>query len=108
MFEKLKKLGSSKVVKRVGAALMAMLCMVPMGVVAFAADPATPYADTADGMVNAAKDLFGNVTDVINMTTIAKVLGIGISACVLLFLGWWGIRKLIGVIRKALNGRLSV
>lgn len=105
----LEKVRNSKAIKRIMAVVMAICCMVPLGVVAFA-DDTTPktYADTADGMVNAAKDLFGNVTDVISMTNIAKVLGIGLSAGVLLFLGWWGVRKLIGVIRKALNGRLSV
>ena len=104
----LEKVRNSKAIKRIFALVMAFCCMVPLGVVAFAEDPAPVYADTADGMVNAAKDLFGNVTGVVNMTNIAKVLGIGLSAGVLLFLGWWGVRKLIGVIRKALNGRLSV
>lgn len=104
MFEKVR---NSKAIKRIMALVMAVFCMVPLGVVAFAEDPPV-YADTADGMVKAASDLFGNVTDVISMTNIAKVLGIGLSAGVLLFLGWWGVRKLIGVIRKALNGRLSV
>lgn len=104
----LEKVRNSKAIKRIMALVMAMFCMVPLGVVAFADDPAAVYADTADGMVNAARDLFGNVTGVVNMTNIAKVLGIGLSAGVLLFLGWWGVRKLISVIRKALNGRLSV
>lgn len=48
------------------------------------------------------------LTSSINPGVIAGVIGIVLAACVALFLTWFGIRKLIGAITRALRGRLSV
>lgn len=48
------------------------------------------------------------LTTSINPGTIAGVIGLVLAACVALYLTWFGLRKLIGAITRALKGRLSV
>lgn len=48
------------------------------------------------------------LTGQINPGVIAGVIGIVIGTCIALYLTWFGIRKLIGAITRALKGRLSV
>lgn len=48
------------------------------------------------------------LTSSINPGTIAAVIGLVLGACVALYLTWFGLRKLIGAITRALKGRLSV
>lgn len=48
------------------------------------------------------------LTTSINPGTIATVIGLVLGACVALYLTWFGLRKLIGAITRALKGRLSV
>lgn len=48
------------------------------------------------------------LTTSINPGTIAGVIGLVLGACVALYLTWFGLRKLIGAITRALKGRLSV
>lgn len=48
------------------------------------------------------------LTSSISPATIVAVIGIVLGSCVALYLTWFGIRKLISSVTKALKGRLSV
>ena len=48
------------------------------------------------------------LTSAINPATVAAVIGVVLGSCVALFLTWFGIRKIVGAITRALKGRLSV
>lgn len=48
------------------------------------------------------------LTTSINPGTVASVIGLVLGGCVALYLTWFGLRKLIGAITRALKGRLSV
>lgn len=49
-----------------------------------------------------------SLTEVINIGNIAIVIGSVLGAAVLLYFGWFGIRKLISVVTNAAKGRLKV
>lgn len=44
----------------------------------------------------------------ISPTDIAKIIGIVLAAGIALYLTWFGIRKLISVVKNAMKGRLKV
>lgn len=48
------------------------------------------------------------LTSQINPGVIASVLGLVLGAGIALFLTWFGIRKLISVVKNALKGKLKV
>lgn len=48
------------------------------------------------------------LTSNISPSTVATIIGVVLGSGVALYLTWFGIRKLISVITKALRGRLSV
>ena len=48
------------------------------------------------------------LTSSISPATVVSVIGIVLGSCVALYLTWFGIRKLIGAVKGALKGRLSV
>lgn len=48
------------------------------------------------------------LTETITIGNIATILGTVIGAAVVLYLGWFGIRKLISVVTNAAKGRLKV
>lgn len=48
------------------------------------------------------------LTSSINPVTIASVIGLVLGACVVLYLTWFGIRKIISAVKGALRGKLSV
>lgn len=98
---------------RAGKILSVLMSVLALGscfmLTAFAADgDATVVQMTPDQSIDAAKGLFAEVTGTLNFANIAKVLSIGIGAAIGIWLAWWGIRKLIKVITKALNGKLSL
>lgn len=49
-----------------------------------------------------------SLTTSINPGVIASVIGLVLGGCIALYLTWFGIRKLIGAVTRALKGRLSV
>lgn len=49
-----------------------------------------------------------SLTEVINIGNIAAVLGTVLGAAIVLYFGWFGIRKLISVVTNAAKGRLKV
>lgn len=50
----------------------------------------------------------GALTETISIANIATILGTVLGASVVLYLGWFGIRKLISVVTNAAKGRLKV
>ena len=78
---------------------------------AFSATAAAAFTALADGTneaVSAAQSLMSNVTSTLNITNIVAILGAGLTAVVTLYLAWWGAKKLIKMVQRALNGRLSI
>ena len=68
----------------------------------------TALADGTNEAVSAAQSLMGNVTSTLNITNIVAIVGAGLTAVVTLYLAWWGAKKLIKMVQRALNGRLSI
>ena len=66
------------------------------------------FADGTNEAVSAAQSLMGNVTSTLNITNIVAILGAGLGAVVGLYLAWWGAKKLIKMVQRALNGKLSI
>ena len=61
-----------------------------------------------NAVTTAITDVGTTLTTSINPGVIAGVIGAVLGSCVALYLTWFGIRKLIGAITRALKGRLSV
>jgi len=63
-------------------------------------------------MENSVTEALGTVstalTTQINPATVASVIGLVLGAGIALFLTWFGIRKLISVVKNALRGKLKV
>lgn len=76
--------------------------MAISAVSAFAADPGT--VDVAAELAPAIKP----VQDLFTFSNVVKVLGIVIGGCALMFLLWWGLRKIVKMVKNGLKGKLSV
>ena len=59
-------------------------------------------------ITDALSSVSSTLTSSINPGTIASVIGLVLAGGIALYLTWFGIRKLISVVTKALKGRLSV
>ncbi len=82
-------------------AVMATSC-----VTAFAAEGDTPSSAEA---VSAAKQVLDSVTAVLNITNVAAILAACMGSATLLFLAWWGVRKVTKVTVNAFaRGKLSI
>lgn len=65
--------------------------------------------DNAAAGVQAAKDMMKIVTTEINIGNIVSIIGSGLGIAAATWLAWWGIRKLIKVVKNAVaKGKLSV
>lgn len=71
----------------------------------FAADPVSV---SEPSYAEAAKQVFDSVHGVLNFQNILAILGVALGACATLFLLWWGIRKVVKLIKNGLNGKLKV
>lgn len=102
----MKKLSSSKFKKILAIAGIVMIigCMFCTG--AFA-DPATPVAVSEPTYQEAAKEVFDSVHGVVNFNNILSIIGVALTAEATLFLLWWGIRKVIKLVKSGLNGKLK-
>lgn len=49
-----------------------------------------------------------SLTEVVNIGNIAIVIGAVLGSAIVLYFGWFGIRKLISVVTNAAKGRLKV
>lgn len=54
------------------------------------------------------KPVIDALTNQISVTTVMGVLAGGVAAAVGLYFAWFGLRKVIGMIKGALRGRLRV
>lgn len=94
---------TKKLVLSAGAAVVAG---VSMAVSSFAAETTPASATEA---VEAAKTVLGSVTDVLNITNIAAILAACMGSATLLFLAWWGVRKVTKVtVRAFSHGKLAI
>lgn len=63
-------------------------------------------------MENSITEALGTVsstlTSSINPAAIAGIIGLVLGACVVLYLTWFGIRKILTSVKGALKGKLSV
>lgn len=88
----------------VGLCLCMLLCSFCFG--AFASESgAETVTLTPDAAIDAAENIFGQITQTVNFANIAKVLGIGLGAVLGIWLAWWGIRKLFRMLQGVINGR---
>lgn len=100
--EKVKNSRVGKALVGVGATVTAVCSTV---ISSFAADPAP--AD-ASSVVSGVKTVFDSVSGTFSFANIVSMIGIAIAAAALLVLGWFGLRKVISMIKSALRGKLKV
>lgn len=94
----------SKHGKRILAVCSAVCIMALSAVTCFAADPVS-----ATEAVTAATTVLDSVTAVLNITNIAAILAACMGSATLLFLAWWGVRKVTRVTVSAFaKGKLSI
>lgn len=64
---------------------------------------------TPQEAIDAAKSVQSSVTAVLNITAIAAILAAVLGPATLLFLAWWGVRKVVKVTVNAFaRGKLSI
>lgn len=105
MFKKLTdKLQKNPKLKKLMAGTFAVvMCMTMLAPAAFAEDVTQMSPDAA------ATEVFGMLTQQINFTTILSVIGVALGAALAIFLGWWAIRKVSGMVLNAFKkGKVSV
>lgn len=103
MESKLQKVASNPMVRKLGAGLMCMMICCTMLV---------PFASAAEAVSEptyqeAATQVYNSVHEVINFNNILAIIGVGIGGMATLYLLWWGIRKVIKMLKSGLNGKLK-
>lgn len=102
MFKKLQNVATNPKVRKLGAVIMClMICctmLVPMASAEAVSEPS--YAE-------AATTVYDSVHQVINFNNILAIIGVGIGGMATLYLLWWGIRKVIKMLKSGLNGKLK-
>jgi hypothetical protein len=102
---KLKRWCRTKAGKRILAVFGAMLVMCSMAVPAFAVEGEAAGADA----IAAAKSIIGEATATINVANLTTILVYGVGIAIVLFLMWWGARKLLRIVTAAFKrGKVSV
>lgn len=104
-FNIVEKIKNSRIVKKVVGAVAVVLSVCATAISSFAADPAP--AD-ASSVVSGVKTVFDSVSGTFSFANIVSMIGIAIAAAALLVLGWFGLRKVISMIKSALRGKLKV
>lgn len=102
MFNKLTdKLQKNPKLKKLMAGTFAIvMCMTILAPAALAVDG---IATTEMAPEAAATEVFGMLTQQINLTTILSVIGVALGAALAIFLGWWAIRKITGIVMRAFS-----
>lgn len=100
--ERIKQSGFVRKVAAVSTALSAAGAGV---VTSFAAE-----GDVSDvsSITTGVKSVFSAVSGTFSFTNIIAMIGIAIGAAALLVFGWFGLRKVISMIKGALRGKLRV
>lgn len=101
--ERIKQSGFVRKVAAVSTALSAAGAGV---VTSFAADVDT--SSDVSSITTGVKSVFSTVSGTFSFTNIIAMIGIAIGAAALLVLGWFGLRKVISMIKGALRGKLRV
>lgn len=66
-------------------------------------------ADGTNEAVSAAKEMMQAATGTLNIGNIVAIVASGIGAVITMFLAWWGVRKLIGMLMAAFKkGKVKV
>lgn len=100
----LQKLSSPKAKKIIGVCmcLAVLSCFFIVG--CCAADTVTDM-----GAADAATEIMEIIHAQINFKTIIGVIGVGLATAVSIYLGWWGIRKLVRLVMTAFKkGKVSI
>lgn len=100
--ERIKQSGFVRKVAAVSTALSAAGAGV---VTSFAAEGGT---SDVSSITTGVKSVFSTVSGTFSFTNIIAMIGIAIGAAALLVLGWFGLRKVISMIKGALRGKLRV
>ena len=94
--------------KKVMVVGTAVATMAISAVNAFASDGTVDQA-SIDEAVTAAQNIVSSMTAVLNITNIIAILSACMGAATVLFLGWWGARKVVRVVVNAFaKGKLSI
>ncbi len=104
-FNIVEKIKNSRIAKKVVGAVAVVSSVCATAISSFAADPAP--AD-ASSVVSGVKTVFDSVSGTFSFANIVSMIGIAIAAAALLVLGWFGLRKVISMIKSALRGKLKV
>ena len=64
--------------------------------------------EQTSSIVTNATGIFEQVTSQVNFETIVGVIGVGIGATLTLYLSWWGVRKLIRMVKGGFNGKFKI
>lgn len=95
----------SKFAKIAMSCLLIVTIVATMAIGCFAADTVDYSTEAVSGITT----IFGNITSVFTFANIVKMLAIAITAAAGLTLSWFGLRKVVAMIQKALKkGRVSV
>lgn len=100
-----KRIKQSGFVRKVAAVSTALSAAVSGVVTSFAAE-----GDVSDvsSITTGVKSVFSTVSGTFSFANIIAMIGIAIGAAALLVLGWFGLRKVISMIKGALRGKLRV
>lgn len=100
-----KRIKQSGFVRKVAAVSTALSAAVAGVVTSFAAE-----GDVSDvsSITTGVKSVFSTVSGTFSFANIIAMIGIAIGAAALLVLGWFGLRKVISMIKGALRGKLRV
>lgn len=60
-----------------------------------------------NSMLEALNSVGNTLNSSISPATIAAIIGVVLGSCLLIYLTWFGIRKLVSSVKNALKGRLS-
>ena len=104
-FNIVEKIKNSRIAKKVVGAVAVVSSVCATAISSFAADPAP--AD-ASSVVSGVKTVFDTVSGTFSFANFVSMIGIAIAAAALLVLGWFGLRKVISMIKNALRGKLKV
>ncbi len=104
LFSKLKeKIKNSRVGKALVGVGTTVTAVCATAISSFAAE-----AEDTSSVVAGVKTVFDSVSGTFSFGNIVAMIGIAIAAAALLVLGWFGLRKVISMIKSALRGKLKV
>lgn len=103
--KKLNKFFGSKFGKLCLFCLALVSIVATMAIGCFAVEPVDYSSEAVTGITT----IFGNITSVFTFGNVIKMLAVGITTAAGLTLSWFGLRKVVSMIQKALKkGRVSV